>query len=232
MTKEEADRLVASVRHWHHTFDIVPGVRTPGSYDPAILWDRIKGVCDWRGARVLDIGPADGAVSMWAAKSGAEVTALDFRPKTATGFAAMEKITGLTFDFHVGNILDPPNLGTFDAVFFLGVLYHLPDPLRGLWACRRYCKTGARLFVKSWFSDTTPGDEPLMKYIRHGATADWTNFWAPNRCALLAMMSDVAFDVVRHDAWGSRIFVEAIAVEDAERGRRMSVAYAQNIAGR
>ena len=59
---------------------------------------------------------------MWAAKCGAEVKALDFRPKTASGFAAMEKITGLTFDFHVGNILDPPNLGTFDAVFFLGVL--------------------------------------------------------------------------------------------------------------
>jgi tRNA (mo5U34)-methyltransferase len=232
MTSEEAKSLVASVKHWHHAFEIAPGVRTPGSYDPSILWQRMKEACKWHGLRVLDVGPADGAMSMWAANAGASVTALDFRPKHDSGFATMEEISGHRFGFHIGNILDAPDLGKFDVVFFLGVLYHLPDPIRGLWACRKFCRTGAKLFLETWFAPELDQDTPLVKYLPHGSYRDWTNFWVPNRSALLVMLGDAGFEVVRDDSWGARIFVEATAIDDAEKSRRMNISYATNIAGR
>jgi tRNA (mo5U34)-methyltransferase len=232
MTNEEAKALVATVKYWHHAFEIAPGVRTPGSYDPGGLWHRMRTAFNWQGSRVLDIGPADGAMSMWAANAGSSVTALDFRPKHASGFAVMEQLSGCHFDFHIGNILDAPDLGKFDAAFFLGVLYHLPDPIRGLWACRRFCRTGAKLFLETWFAPDLDQSTPLVKYLPYGSNRDWTNFWVPNRTALLAMLSDASFEVVRDYSWGTRIFVEATAIDDTEKSRRMIVSYAPSIGGR
>jgi tRNA (mo5U34)-methyltransferase len=37
VTLIEARDLVASIPHWHHKFEIYPGLVTPGSYDPAFL---------------------------------------------------------------------------------------------------------------------------------------------------------------------------------------------------
>jgi tRNA (mo5U34)-methyltransferase len=234
MTKDEAEHLVASVPHWHHEFEIYPGVKTPGSYNPGFLWAMIKDARDWKGARTIDVGPADGALSKWTADEGANVTALDFRPKHTSGFGVMEHLSGHAFDFRVGNIFDAPEmgLGQFDAVLFLGVLYHLPDPLRGLWSCRKLCTPGSGLYLETWFQPNLAPGEPVVRYVPQGAGVDWTNFWSPNREALLAMIRDAGFDIVRNCAWGGRIFVEAIAIDDPERNRRMAFSYAANVQGR
>ena len=39
--KNIADRLIAG-RAWHHTFDIVPGVRTVGTYEPEELLTELE----------------------------------------------------------------------------------------------------------------------------------------------------------------------------------------------
>lgn len=46
------------------------------------------------------------------------------------------------------------------------------------------------------------------------------------------MLSDACFEVVRDDSWGARIFVEATAIDHAEKARRMAVSYAENVVGR
>jgi tRNA (mo5U34)-methyltransferase len=234
MNTEEAKRLVASVMHWHHKFEIFPGVTTPGSYDPWFLWNYIHPTREWSGARVIDIGPADGAFSKWAAERGAVVTALDYRTKGMSGFGVMEELSGRSFDFHVGNVLDAPSmgLGTFDAVLFLGVLYHLPDPLHGLYACRQLCRDNGSLYLETWFDPGLIPDVPAVRYIPFVEGADWTNFWVPNRNALLEIVRDVGFEVVRDHSWGSRIFMEARATSDEARARRMGFSYAQNVEGR
>jgi hypothetical protein len=56
-----------------------------------------------------------------------------------------------------------------------------------------------------------------------------TNFWMPNEPALLSLITDAGFDVVRHNAWGERTFVEARASDDPARLRRMEYAYAANV---
>jgi hypothetical protein len=44
------------------------------------------------------------------------------------------------------------------------------------------------------------------------------------------MLHDAGFDVVRHDAWGNRLLVEAVASTAAGRLRKLNTAY-QRIGG-
>ncbi len=127
MDLEEAKRRVAAVPHWHHAFEIVEGVTSPGSYNPNFMWERLALPADLDGMRALDVGPSDGYFSMQLAKRGADVTAVDYRAKDAHGFGTMEAITGLTFEYRQMNVyeLSREQLGGFDLVLFLGVLYHL-----------------------------------------------------------------------------------------------------------
>jgi tRNA (mo5U34)-methyltransferase len=227
---EEARALVSSVPHWHHQFEIFPGVRTPGSYDPAFMWQFMKETA-WAGHTVLDLGPADGAFSLWAAQGGAHVTAVDYRPKTVSGFSIMEQLSGRSFNFEVSNIYNilPSRIGQFDIVMFLGVLYHLADPLRGLHVCRSVCRE--RLFLETWYANDLPEDQPLVKYVPYEDDTDFTNFWAPNAMALQLMVQDAGFEIVTSRTWGPRMFIEATVSHDAPRQRRMAFAYADNVTG-
>ncbi|MCS6891437.1 MAG: glutathione S-transferase N-terminal domain-containing protein [Rhodovarius sp.] len=230
MDIEEARRLVASCPHWHHAFEIYPGLRTPGSYDPEFMWQKMAGR-DWRGLRVLEIGPADGFFSLRLAQAGAMVTCLDYRRKEATGFAVMERLTGLSFDYRLGNLLtlDPRSLGSFDVVLCLGVLYHLPDPLRGLHVCRQLCR--GSLYLESAYSPDLLPEASIARFLplREIGEGDYTNFWFPNRQCLIDMLTDAGFSVLREESWGDRIFLEAeIAGEDPLRRRRMETAYDQD----
>ena len=75
MNLNEATALVASVPHWHHKFEIYPGVVTPGAYEPGFLLDKTGLPDDLSGLRVLDIGTSDGFFSLHLAKRGAQVAA-------------------------------------------------------------------------------------------------------------------------------------------------------------
>jgi tRNA (mo5U34)-methyltransferase len=92
------------VAHWHHSFEIAPGVVTPGSYDPGPLLDAICLPADLTGQRVLDVGPSDGFFSLRTRQRGAEVVSVDYRPKDGHGFAVMERLSGLSFDHRQVNL--------------------------------------------------------------------------------------------------------------------------------
>ncbi|HEX5069243.1 MAG TPA: hypothetical protein VFV78_03425, partial [Vicinamibacterales bacterium] len=70
MDEVEARRMVAGIAHWHHRFEIWPGVVTPGTYDPQFLFDKLHLPADMTDARVLDVGPSDGFFSMQMARRG------------------------------------------------------------------------------------------------------------------------------------------------------------------
>jgi hypothetical protein len=91
MTLDEARALVASVRHWHHTFEIQPSLVTPGTYDPAFLLDKMRLAADLRGLRMLDIGASDGFFALQFARRGAEVVAIDYRGMQDHGYHVMEQ---------------------------------------------------------------------------------------------------------------------------------------------
>lgn len=222
---EEAERRIAAVPHWHHRFEIYDGLKTPGSYDPGFMLERLELPADLSGLRALDVGPSDGFFSMHLARRGAQVTAADYRAKDAHGFATMEALTNLGFDYRQRNLYDLTRheLGGFDIVLFLGVLYHLPDMVRALDILRSLCD--GRLLLETEYEPDLQSAAPLARYYEAATLAnDHTNFWAPNRECVMAMLRDTGFASVRDETWGRRLFVEAKAVGDG-RSAKMGLAY-------
>ncbi len=90
---------------------------------------------DLRGARVLDAGCGTGALSVEAARRGADVVAVDLSPTLVE--LARERLPhdlgGGTIELQVGDMLDP-GLGRFDHVVAMDSLihYHARDTMRVL----------------------------------------------------------------------------------------------------
>ena len=79
------------------------------------------------GARVLDIGAADGSVAAALGRTGCRVTGVEYDPETAEAAAAVcERIVvGDVEEMDLAGELDGP----YDAVLLLDVLEHLVDPV-------------------------------------------------------------------------------------------------------
>lgn len=221
---EKAQEIVSQVPHWHHKFEVFPGVVTPGSYDPQFLLEKLQLPTDMIGMRALDIGPSDGFFSMNMARRGARVTAIDYRAKDGHGFGAMERLTGLEFDYKQMNLYDIPTagIGEFDLVLFLGVLYHLPDMIRALDIVARLCRS--RMLVETQFEpDLMPG-MPVARYYEASTLADdITNFWVPNKECLFAILRDTGFNVSREDSWGKRLLIDSLRTKADT--KKMDLAY-------
>ena len=204
--------MVRSLPHWHHDFEIAPGLWTKGTYNPEFMLEKLQLPADLRGMRILDVGPSDGFFSMTLARRGADVTAVDYRDKDEHGFGVMERVSGLTFSYHNVNIyeINNRNLGKFDIILFLGVLYHLPDMLRALHILHGVCR--GSIFVETEGEpDLTPGVATARYYEADTLNGDSSNFWAPNKECLSALLRDAGFIAKREEGWGRRLFVEATA---------------------
>lgn len=226
LTFDEAKKLVESVRHWHHSFEIFPGLQTPGTYNPAFLWNKLGLGENLHGLRALDIGASDGFFSRGLRERGADVVSVDYRDKKTNGFGVMERLYGETFDHRRANIYDlrPADLGTFDIILFLGVLYHLPDMMGALARVRSLAR--GKIYIESHSeNDFCPNIAAARYYVHDTLNKDWTNFWAPNRLCLLDMIFDSGLDAVRDEAWGKRLLVETVVNENPERLRKLKVAY-------
>jgi tRNA (mo5U34)-methyltransferase len=213
MDKAKAEKLVKGQAHWHHAFEVFPGVRTPGTYDPGFLLEKLRLPADLRGTRILEIGPSDGYFTLQLARRGAAVTCIDYRRKDEHGFGVMEKISGLQFDYHHANVYDvtEERFGQFDIVLFLGVLYHLPDMVKALSLLRAVC-TGAMYMETACAVDLAPGQAVAQYFEGNTLNGDYSNFWMPNVECVRAMCRDAGFAPVRDETWGNRMFLQAQAV--------------------
>ncbi len=128
-----AARLIASVPHWYHRIEVAPGSSRPGRTTLHAL-SLLPLPPDMAGMRVLDIGARDGFFSFEMERRGASVTALDYMPADQTGFEVAGRLLGLEdgVRWRTSVDLDPRRHGCFDLVLFLGVLYHLRNPLLAL----------------------------------------------------------------------------------------------------
>jgi tRNA (mo5U34)-methyltransferase len=120
---------------WYHSFELPDGTRVEGHNTSEILqrrWARFPVPCDLAGRRVLDIGAWDGWFSFEAERRGAAVTAMDC--VEIANFLRVHRALGSKVDYRILDFYELPaaGLGTFDFVFFLGVLYHLKHPLLAL----------------------------------------------------------------------------------------------------
>lgn len=195
---KEARAAVDDVERWYHRIEVAPGVVTPGEHDSPYVLERIDMPEDCTGMRVLDIGARDGFFSFEAERRGARhVVGLDFFPPEDTGFFTAKRLLDSQVQFVSGNVyqLAPETHGEFELVLFLGVLYHLRNPLLALDRIRSICR--GRLVLET---EVLPdeSDEPLARF-HPGDTlrGDGTNYWTPNLAGLRAMLEAACFDVER-----------------------------------
>jgi tRNA (mo5U34)-methyltransferase len=91
-------------------------------------------------------------------------------------------------------------LGRFDIVLFMGVLYHLENPLRALRRLRQV--TSGRAIVET-VCGVFPGAEDRQMFEFFGTdelNGDPSNWWAPNATGLDAMCRAAGFSDVVHVA--------------------------------
>src|SRR5688572_2733226 len=137
---EDLQSRVSALR-WYHTLDLGGGVVTQGVDDTPLRLARLDLPASLAGRTVLDIGAWDGFFSFEAERRGAaRVVASDYYSWHGTGWGtkagfelARAALGSRVEDLDVDVMdLSPERAGTFDVVFFLGVLYHLPNPLLAL----------------------------------------------------------------------------------------------------
>jgi tRNA (mo5U34)-methyltransferase len=82
--------------------------------------------------------------------------------------------------------MDLTALGTFDVVLFLGVIYHLEDPLRALRRLRRVTR-GVAVIESEGISLPMRDDQPLWQFVSGTQfNRDPTIFWVPTAEGLRA----------------------------------------------
>jgi len=89
--------------------------------------------------------------------------------------------------------VDPAEVGTFDVVLYLGVLYHMHDPFLAL---RRLREVTGELAVIETAGLFVPGfeDHALCEfYPTHELNFDPSNWWSPNAKALTGMCRAAGF---------------------------------------
>lgn len=231
---DEARRLIARHEHWYHRIEVAPGVLTPGVNDSQMILEALRLPETLEGLRVLDIGARDGFFSFECERRGAEVMAIDYLTAEETGFPIAKELLGSEVELQQMNVYDlsPEELGGFDLVLFLGVLYHLRDPMLALDKISGVCR--GKLIVETQLIDdallTESGEFkrlvdldpelekiPLMQfYPGRALNNDPTNAWAPNGACLAAMLEEAGFAVESQLRLGQRGIAFATRNEDED----------------
>jgi glycosyltransferase involved in cell wall biosynthesis/SAM-dependent methyltransferase len=232
--RAEIERRVAGFAQWHYAFDL-GGIRTPIRdetrvnrheqrrryfFDRAV--ERLSG--SLKGRRVLDLGCNAGFWSLAAIEAGAEhVLGLDARPMHVEQAELVFSARGVDpdrYEFRCADIYDVDLTaeGPFDLVLFLGLLYHVHDPVGLFERLRRW--TSELLVVDTTLSTAAgstfelvrePLDEP-----RNAARAELV--LVPTRQAVLDVGEGSDFDVEALEP----AFTSWEGSEDYRDGRRLA----------
>ncbi|MCW3028369.1 MAG: hypothetical protein JWN81_1580 [Solirubrobacterales bacterium] len=184
---------------WHHQIDLGGGIVTPGR-DRSEHKLRSLRLPSLAGKSVLDIGAWDGFFSFAAERLGASrVVALDsviWQKVSKAPFELARGVLGSEVEDIELDVLDisPHSVGQFDVVLFLGVLYHMRDPMAALEAVSSVTK---ELLVVETLSDMNFTARPAAAFYPGSYLAgDHSNWWAPNPAALVGMLTEFGFDRV------------------------------------
>jgi tRNA (mo5U34)-methyltransferase len=190
-----------SKQGWWHSFELPDGTLIEGVNSLDAQKARIAQFpipADLTGKRALDIGAWDGWFTFELERRGAEVVAIDrwHNPR----FREMHAALGSRAEYRKMNVyeLDPSQLGRFDVVLFLGVLYHLKHPLLAL---ERVCSVTDDFAAVESFALTDhflPGmrveEHSLLRYFeRDEFGGQFDNWFAPTPRCLVEMCRTAGF---------------------------------------
>jgi tRNA (mo5U34)-methyltransferase len=219
---EEIRTRVDSLGSWFHNLDLNGVATAPehflGDY-PRVKFDAFAHAlpADLTGKTVLDIGCNAGFYAVEMKRRGADrVLGIDSDERYLAQARFAAEVLGQEVEFAKLDVYDLARLGeTFDLVIFMGVLYHLRHPLLALDLIREHVARDLMLFQSMQrgsatvdpvrpdyeFSETAPFDGPgwpKLHFIEHYYAHDPSNWWAPNRACVEAMLRSSGFAVVSH----------------------------------
>src|SRR2546428_2138705 len=119
----------------------------------------------FQGKKVLDAGCGNGRFAYHAARSGAEVWAIDLGPAIEVARRNTEpagKVQVIQADLH-----HPPfALESFDFIYSIGVLHHLPNPEAAFQNLLRYLKPGGEIQIYLyWKPERQPINRALLAIV-------------------------------------------------------------------
>lgn len=217
MTKEEIVGLVAS-RTWYHTYEVSPGVMTPGRVpiNAKDYLDYYGLPQDLAGKRVLEIGAWDGAYTFEIERRGAIVTAMDIQDKDRTGFSVAHKINNSKAKHIQCDVtyLNPEQHGKYDIVMFLGVYYHILHPLMAFQNIYNVLNDGGMVFYSGHILEYSYNIDglmarhkpelmaivdkiPLTLFSRGCHAGVWSNWYIPNLLCLNDWLATAGFKVFK-----------------------------------
>lgn len=206
ITDKKALRQQVRSLRWFHQIDFGNGIVSPGWIRQSKIRRMSRLIFDRpiQGKTVLDIGCWDGAYSIEAARRGAaRVLATDHfawapgswgdrRCFELARAALAPQIEALDADLPD---LTPDRIGTFDVVLFCGVLYHLRHPFLAL---EQVAQLAKEVLVVESRIIAPLSRRPFMRfYPGKELDNDPTNWWAPNRACVEAMLQSLGFRNVR-----------------------------------
>ncbi len=196
MDVEQLEREVAGIRWWHQIY-LGHGIVTPGADRSRQKLERLRLPERLDGKTVLDYGAWDGFFSFEAERRGAaRVLAADSEQWSwshKSGFNLARRALGSSVEDLMIEIWDlsPEKVGVFDLVLFLGVLYHLRDPLGGLE--RIASVTGEQLILETHADMLFQRRPALAFYEGAELNHDPSSWCGPNPAAVEAMLRTVGF---------------------------------------
>ncbi len=203
MNVDALRKEIAKVTWWHR-IDLGHGVVTPGVDDTPEKLRTLELPEDLTGMSVLDIGAWDGFFSFEAERRGARrVLAIDSYYRdgegwdTNAGFDLARTVLNSKVEHMKMDVLhvSPENIGMFDLVLFLGVLYHMRHPLLALE--KVFSVTGKQMILET-HADMLLYNRPAMAfYPEKELENDPTNWCGPNAAAVRAMLKCVGFRKVK-----------------------------------
>lgn len=198
---------------WFHNIHFPNGIQTFPKHHfgdfPNWKWQQLAPhlPVDLRGWKVLDIGCNAGFYSFELARRGAEVLGVDGNPHYLAQARWAAEILGLhtACRFEHRQVYDLARMKErWDLVLFMGVFYHLRYPLLGLDIAaelvERYLVFQSVSTGRTGASPTPPDVEfqtigelehpgwPRMAFIENTFCQDATNWWVPNRSAVIGML--------------------------------------------
>jgi tRNA (mo5U34)-methyltransferase len=181
--------------------DLGGGLRTTGIHDPLVRLPLLGLPQSLAGLSVLDVGAWDGFFSFECERRGAaRVVAADYFSwhgqgwGAKAGFEMARQALGSRVEDVDIDVMDlsPERIGRFDLVLFLGVLYHLRDPLGAL---ERIASVTRGMLILETVVDRVGTRQPVAAfYPGRELNDDPTNWWGPNPAAVLGMLQAVGFN--------------------------------------
>lgn len=204
--RKSLEERVAAVR-WYHRMPLPGGIVTPGVSDAHRVVSRLRLPQSLVGKSVLDIGAWDGFYSFECARRGAaRVLATDSFSWSGESWGSKQGFLLARDALNLNGIVDDRDIdvmeispervgGVFDLVLFLGVLYHLRDPISAIERVASVC--GGLLILETEIALEWVPWAAARVYPSRELNEDDTNWYAYNIKALTGLLRRAGFKEIR-----------------------------------